>query len=153
MYFKVHSHIAPLPLLNPYEVLLTYRQFGYVFGALGSIPYPLTKVSMLLFYLRLTQRPTHRKICFATIGYILTTATAMLLANLFRCTPVRGGWDNSPELGAKCASITVFLLFYTSTNIVTDVMLVVLPIPILLRLQIKPRAKYGLVAMFGFGVS
>lgn len=108
---------------------------------------------MLCFYLRLTQQPAYRKICYATIGYILVSAFGMLLANTVTCTPLRGGWDKSPELGVKCADTSAYLYFYMSMNVVTDAMLVLLPIPILLRLQIHSKTKYGLVAMFACGIS
>lgn len=119
---------------------------------LGCVPYPLTKISMLCFYLRLAPQPTFRKICHATIVYIATTATVMALLNLFGCTPVRGGWDHSPELGAKCLDVSPYLYFHTGMSTVTDVLLMLLPVPILLRLQLRPKTKYGLVAMFALGI-
>lgn len=106
---------------------------------------------MLCFYLRLAPQPTFRKVCLSIIIYILSSSTAVTLLNLFSCTPVRGGWDHSPELGAKCIDASKFYYFYCSMSVVTDILLMVLPIPILLRLQLRRKVKYGLVAMFATG--
>lgn len=142
----------PTPPHNPrHHLVLTSRQYSYAQVFVACMPYPLTKVSMLFFYLRLAPLPTFRKVCFSIITYILAASTVVTLLNLFSCTPVSGGWDHSPELGAKCINATNFYYFYGSMSVVTDVLLMVLPIPILLRLQLRRKVKYGLVAMFVTG--
>lgn len=145
-----YSKVHPLP--TPINPVLTHRQNSYTRIALACTPYPLTKISMLIFYLRLAPHPAFRKVCFVIIGYIVASSTVITLMNLFSCTPVRGGWDHSPELGAKCVDGTKFYYFYCSMSIFTDILLLVLPIPIILRLQLRPKVKYGLVAMFASGL-
>lgn len=108
---------------------------------------------MLFFYLRLAPHPTYRKVCFSTIGYIAVSSTIITLINLFHCNPVRGGWDHDPALGAKCYDPSIFYYVYSSLNVVTDILLVVIPIPILLKLQLPPKVKIGLVVMFAGGIS
>lgn len=106
---------------------------------------------MLLFYLRLTRQPTFRKICFTTMGYIGVSSAVVTMLNLFSCTPIRGGWDHSPALNAKCIDASRFYYFNGAMSMVTDILLMTLPIPILLRLQLRKKVKYGLVGMFAAG--
>lgn len=107
---------------------------------------------MLIFYMRLAPQPTFRRVCLAIIGYIVASSTVVTLLNSFSCTPIRGGWDHSPELGAKCIDASRFYYFYCSMSTITDILLMALPIPILLRLQLRRKVKYGLVAMFATGI-
>lgn len=107
---------------------------------------------MLIFYIRLAQHPTHRIFCYATMAYVGISATVVVMLNLFGCSPISDGWNRSPGVRANCLNTRAYSYFYCSMSVLTDVMLMVLPIPILLRLQVEPRVKYGLVAMFAAGI-
>lgn len=76
----------------------------------------------------------------------------MFLLNLFSCIPVRAGWDHDPALEAKCIDASPYFYFSYSMNVVTDILVMTLPIPILMRLQLRPKAKYGLIFMFAAGI-
>lgn len=138
----------PPPALHPANP----AQYSFSMVTFAGVPYPLTKVSMLLFYLRLCQRPTFRKSCYCTIAYIVCSATAVTLVGIFSCTPIRAGWDHDPALHARCIDAGTYLYAYQGVNIATDVLLMALPIPIIMRLQMRPKAKWGLVAMFTVGI-
>lgn len=112
--------------------------------------YPFTKVSMLYFYIRLSPHRTSAKICYISILYIVTSSTAITMVNMFRCTPVAGNWDRT--ITAKCFDASLFYYIYGSLNAGTDILLMVLPIPILMRLQMETRVKFGLVVMFSVGI-
>lgn len=145
-YMKVH---APHP--HPYQHELTCRQYSYSMTALACASYPLTKISMLAFYARLAPLPMYRKICFATIAVIGISGVFFMLTCLFSCRPMNGGWSHSSGLNTKCLRTRTFSYLYCSFSVIADVILMVLPIPILLRLQLRPKVKYGLVAMFATG--
>lgn len=149
--------IARYPLHPPHNPVSfvptnTTPQFSYATNAIACIPYPLTKLSMLFFYLRLAPHSTFRKVCIGTMSYIVLSSAVITMLLLFPCTPVRGGWDHDPALGAKCIDAGNFFYFYCSMNVVTDIMLMMIPIPILLRMQLPRRARYGLVGMFSAGI-
>lgn len=108
---------------------------------------------MLCFYLRLSQQPTFRKICYGTIAYIVASAGIVTILGVFGCTPLRAGWDHDPALNGRCVDPARYLYVYCAMNIVTDLMLLALPIPVILKMQLNPKTKYGLVAMFAFGIT
>lgn len=152
-HLKVNPPPSPPTLApHPLQRVLTYRQFSYAQIAVAATPYPLTKISMLVFYIRLAPHRTHRRFCYATIAYIGISATVVVMLNLFGCWPISDGWQRSPGVPGNCLNTRPYSYFYCSMSVVTDIMLMVLPIPILLRLHICPRVKYGLVAMFATGI-
>lgn len=110
-----------------------------------------TKTSMLFFYLRLATEPRFRIICYLSIAYTTLSSIAVLLVNLFGCTPISGSWDRRPSDHSICITTPAFYYCSEISNAFTDLLLIVLPIPILVRLQLRWQVKLGLVAMFTMG--
>lgn len=81
--------------------------------------------------------------------YIGLTTAAALLINAFGCSPLKGSWDRT--IPSKCITNTAFLYTCGVNNIATDLLLMIIPIPILANLQMKLRVKLGLMAMFSMG--
>ncbi|CAK7205539.1 hypothetical protein SEUCBS139899_008316 [Sporothrix eucalyptigena] len=86
---------------------------------------------------------------------IALTIAYELVAFLFfflNCKPVSGNWDTS--VNAKCASlntIVIFGLVNTSCNIVTDVALAAIPIPIIWGLNMKRTTRLYLIGVLSLG--
>lgn len=106
---------------------------------------------MLFFYLRLATERTLRAICHTIIIIVSVSSGFILLLNLFGCTPVSGAWDRLPSAHSVCITGRPFYYYTAVSNIVIDVLLLLLPIPILFRLRLGWRVKLGLVAMFSMG--
>lgn len=87
------------------------------------------------------------------MGYLIVSTTVIVFLNLFSCIPISGGWDHDPALHPKCIDTSTYLFINYLMHIITDVLLMALPIPMLLRMQLRPKAKYGLVGMFAGGIS
>lgn len=107
---------------------------------------------MLFFYLRLAPHPNFRIICYISIVYIILSCSAVILVNIFGCDPISAGWNRDPTLQYTCIFTDGFFYFAGGNNLATDILLIILPIPILLPLQLPMRTKLGLVAMFSTGI-
>lgn len=83
--------------------------------------------------------------------YIVCMSTAMFLVNIFGCDPIYAGWTNDPTLKAKCVNKPALYMTSGVNNLVTDVILLILPIPILMRLNLSWRRLLGLVFVFSMG--
>ena len=83
------------------------------------------------------------------MGFIIGYCLAMIFANVFQCRPIRAGWDFF--LPGHCASLQQITVATGAFNIVSDVAIVLAPIPIVVKLQL-PRAKMvGLLVIFATG--
>jgi hypothetical protein len=67
------------------------------------------------------------------------------------CHPVAFNWDKSIRRG-YCSDTRYVYLGAGITNLVLDVIVVVLPIPTLIGLKIVWRKKVGIVGMFSLGI-
>ncbi|KAF6220993.1 hypothetical protein HO133_002674 [Letharia lupina] len=81
----------------------------------------------------------------------MTFLTATVLADCLICRPIRYRWDFAIK-GASCGDETKLGLFIAIVNFLQDVIVVVLPMPILWNLQMAVSRKAALTGMFGMGI-
>ncbi|KAF1733463.1 hypothetical protein CRV24_007364 [Beauveria bassiana] len=67
---------------------------------------------------------------------------------LFHCNPVRKAFDLRIQTGA-CLDTGILYMATAVSNILTDVMLFLLPTPMVLRLEMDRAQKMGAIAIFG----
>jgi hypothetical protein len=110
-----------------------------------SIPFP--KLAILCLYLRLFTARLSKAILYATGLIIIATALFGFIAIFFNCRPLSAFWNHS--IHAKCTmDVMTAFRFYSVPNIVTDAVMIVLPIPALCRLNVSTLAKVGVAFTF-----
>ncbi|KAI9036935.1 putative integral membrane protein [Aspergillus affinis] len=110
-----------------------------------------TKISILLLYLRIFPVTWLVGIAWTTIGVIVAWAIATILAGCLICRPFAFNWDQTIPGGSCGNQVTSF----TATgviNLVTDVVVLVIPMPLLYRLQMATYKKVTLITVFGLGL-
>ncbi|KAH1642612.1 hypothetical protein KXX39_007697 [Aspergillus fumigatus] len=120
-------------------------QAGIGFDHMTSI------ISILLLYLRIFPVVSVVRVAWATIGVIVAWAIATILAGCLICRPFAFNWDQTIPGGSCGDQVTSF----TATgviNLVTDVVVLVTPMPSLYRLQMATYKKVTLITVFGLGV-
>lgn len=75
---------------------------------------------------------------------------SVLLEAFVLCKPVSYNWDKTIP-GGRCANENLAYLLAGITNLLIDAIVVILPIPMLWRLQMPLCKKLGVVGMFGLG--
>ncbi|RGP63505.1 hypothetical protein FSPOR_8558 [Fusarium sporotrichioides] len=120
---------------------------------IAQTPYKMTvclnKVAAILLYLRLFITRSFRLCSFGIMGVVVGYSIGGIGATIWQCVPIRGAWDKSVE--AKCIDSNKFWVAYAVLNVVTDVMVLGLPILPITRLQTTIREKLLLCGMFLFG--
>jgi hypothetical protein len=129
---------------------LTNKQPFWVSVPMYSIALFLTKVSILLLYLRLFPHERFVKSCWITIAVMGAFLFWTIFGFMFMCTPVNYFWNRSIE--GHCFNPKWVYFTNAPFNIVTDFVLFGLPLPILKELQLPRRQKTGLIILFGIGL-
>ena len=80
---------------------------------------------------------------------MLSYSTAQSLVEIFECSPIDSLWN--PQVKGKCINLSAELIASSVLNVVTDFLLLVLPLPILWRLQISMERKLELIGIFLLG--
>lgn len=85
--------------------------------------------------------------------YVLgATFLAAVISDLVECQPVSQYWQVSPDPGGRCRQAFVQLITMAVCNAVTDLLLVVFPIPIILSTKLPVGRKIVLILLFFFGL-
>lgn len=109
----------------------------------------LTKISIVFQYTRVFTQAKIVRICHIMIGILCVYGLWTLFGSFFMCIPVAAFWDQSIE--GHCMDRLAFWFSNSALNIVTDIMIFALPIPLLKKLQLPRRQKMGLMFVFTFG--
>lgn len=109
------------------------------------------KMSIVLLYLRIFYVERYfRWTCYVLTTFMALYSTAFTLASIGQCTPIAAFWDKSiPDL--YCVNNFAFWLSFAVINIVTDFIILALPIQQVLRLKLNLRDKIALVFVFSLG--
>lgn len=86
---------------------------------------------------------------FTIMGVITLYYTVAILMTVFECIPVARSWDKTKH--GTCINARGFYFANAAFNVASDLMVMLLPIPVIIRLQLKKAAKIGLVFLFIIG--
>lgn len=123
---------------------------------ISSVMYLLSilgyRIALLLMYLRLFGvndrfRYATWTVLFFVTGYLFSN----LITLIFGCTPITKYW-NIDEPG-HCIVLVQADYAYGSMNVASDVLMFLLPLPMVWQLRLSPREKLGLVFVFMSGIA
>ena len=110
------------------------------------------KLAILAIYLRIfTTRPQHpyRWTCWVLAGILIATWFANTLAAFLMCTPLDFLWDKT--INGHCFDIHTYYIWSSLPNILTDVLMLVLPLPLIWKLHTSHNIKIGFIITFAIG--
>lgn len=126
----------------------------YAYQMLWAIAMAFIKVSILLFYRRLfPPTATSQKWRMCNLALIVASVVFCLISLFgsgFACTPVAFIWDITIQ-GGHCISLIALARFTCITGIVTDILILTLPIPIVWNMQLNRSKKIGVCGVFLLG--
>ncbi|ORY12235.1 MFS monosaccharide transporter-like protein [Clohesyomyces aquaticus] len=129
------------------------KKSEYVFSVLYNPALMATKTSILIFYLTLSKtQKIFRWATIATLVVVNLGGLALTLLNILQCRPVTAAFKTPVPKSATCSDIVTLYLSSAPLNIITDLAILFLPMPILTRMRLPKKQKMVLVVTFGFGV-
>ncbi|KAJ0124249.1 integral membrane protein [Diaporthe amygdali] len=140
----VHSWEISLVKFNRYLLVVYIASWIYVLS--GSF----AKIALLVFYLRLSPQRWFRYSIFATLGLVIGYTTGIFFSLIFACDPIERSFDVTITAGS-CINSAALYIATAAANIISDVILFILPIPMLVALQVPLKQKIGLMCIFGVG--
>lgn len=110
------------------------------------------KSSILIFFLSLTHgRKTVHIANYLILLVVAVAGTALTLHQVFHCHPISAGFRFETEIG-HCIGIFPSFLASSPYNIVTDMAILLIPIPQLTRMNLPFRQKLIVVITFGVAI-
>jgi fucose permease len=112
------------------------------------------KTSVLIFYLRLAKNTqiVLRYASWATLIVVNLAGTVLTFMNIFQCQPIHAAWDTNVRESSECIPLLTEFICAAPVNIVTDLAILALPIPVLTGMRLPSRQKTILVFTFTLGI-
>ncbi|KKK20921.1 hypothetical protein P175DRAFT_0433960 [Aspergillus ochraceoroseus IBT 24754] len=80
--------------------------------------------------------------------FLASTLVAVVIATLTECQPFDHHWQVDPDPGPRCRSGYANLITMGACDVVTDLLLVVFPIPLVIMTSLSAKRKLSLVVLF-----
>ena len=104
---------------------------------------------MLLQYYRLFPIRGFRITCCIVLGMVVIYSIWTVFGNMFICRPVALFWDKT----LKGTCVNEFAMWFTNAgiNIASDFVIILLPMPVLSKLNLPRPQKRALIVVFALG--
>ena len=116
-----------------------------------QVTMPTVKTSLLLLYYRLFPGQNLRRATFMVGALMWSFFIASTIVQLNICVPVRFFWNKDISGGRCPLDVNKFYLSGSIFNMITDIMVLSLPLPTVWNLQISVKKKIGLSFVFLLG--
>lgn len=110
------------------------------------------RVAIVLLVLRIVSPVKRYRILVYVLLFIITVYhVAKAFAFLFGCVPIALNWNITIK-GGHCIDRFKLAVAFNALNVITDVLLWTLPIPVVWNLQMRIRHKIEVLSVFGVGL-
>ncbi|KAH7324730.1 hypothetical protein B0I35DRAFT_475953 [Stachybotrys elegans] len=144
--FGLGQHLLRLPPDTNFEASLQLFYFG---EALYYITVSLTKVSILFLYLKLFPQQNYRLFIWSFMAFVALTGFTCTVAGLFQCDPIEKAWRT--QLPGTCFNVVALFMSNAALNIFQDIVIYLLPVPMLWRVQVPLKQRIALICVFVVG--
>ncbi|TKA70698.1 hypothetical protein B0A49_07431, partial [Cryomyces minteri] len=137
------------------DIQIQHRAIGARLVLASRIFYALfiwtAKFTVSEFLKRLTSsvwRRSYEMTLHAIRVFLILTFLAVVIATLSECQPFDHYWQVVPDPGPQCRQGFAQLITMGTADIITDILLIAFPIPIILRSSMRLKQKMSLVVLF-----
>ncbi|MCJ1439411.1 hypothetical protein MMC27_008805 [Xylographa pallens] len=146
------KHALVVPLQDQVHIL----QIIWVFEANYALAITTIKTSILIFYRHMFPSNATsflwRMAWYFVLIWVLTWFVACGLVTVFQCTPVPFLWNQvTGDTSGSCIDEYSFLAANSALNIASDIMILMLPMPIVWHLHIQNSQKLAISSIFLLG--
>ncbi|TVY74577.1 Satratoxin biosynthesis SC1 cluster protein 4 [Fusarium oxysporum f. sp. cubense] len=124
-----------------------YSLISYIAAPIYMLCNGFTKLSLLTYYLRISPQRFFRIAVWISIGVVSVYTIVITLMMFLVCTPPRKAFNF--KVDGKCMDAAILYMATAVSNIVTDVILFILPIPTIYNLHMPRIQKAGVIVVFG----
>jgi len=110
-----------------------------------------TKVSILQVYKDIFAVKVFRILADTAIGIVVLLGIGNSIQCLAICRPFAFQWDKTIK-GGVCGNQTLGILLVAFLNLITDLIIVFMPMPLVWKLKMARPKKLALMGMFGLGI-
>ncbi|KAK8856685.1 Satratoxin biosynthesis SC1 cluster protein 4 [Apiospora arundinis] len=139
-------HVGTLPQPNGFR---DYFKLFYVTIIFYNLAISSFKLCFLAQYYRIMNTKRMRRMIYAAAAFVGVWTLSQLCLNIFQCRPISGFWEPGPDV--KCLAVLPGWYTNAAGNILADVLILLLPLPMIRGLNLPRAQKLALVGIFCLG--
>ena len=139
-------HTSPEIFMPPRLEHFFKAQLVFTLNYLLGVTFP--KLAILSLYLRLFLPGFYRIVTYMLFGILVANAIANCVVAGLQCRPFAYNWDKTIPGGSCLTHVDAWYLWASLPNIITDLVMLVLPMPVIWGLHMSKRNKIGLTLIF-----
>lgn len=132
--------------------ILTEKIF-WAFDLVQCLAFGAVKLSVLYFYRRIFIGRTFNVVSFTMITIVVVWSLGFFFAILFRCgTQFWALWAPLVYLLQNCYNSTPMFLAFTISDVITDVLILLIPVYWIMQLNMSLAKRFGVCSVFLLGL-
>ncbi|KAM3417701.1 hypothetical protein BST61_g5935 [Cercospora zeina] len=136
----------------PFDKLTEILKVFWVDEILYLATLPTIKIAICCTYLRIFQSQKFKMLAYGAIALNVTYALVFIFITAFQCTPVNFTWNQwDKEHPGHCNDINAQSWASAALNIALDLVVAILPMPMLWKMNLNIRKKILVMLMFSVG--
>jgi hypothetical protein len=109
------------------------------------------KMSILCLYIRIFPETNFHRYCIVTIVLLTISVLILVPMIIWQCVPIHAIWDLGRS-HAQCLNVSGVAYANAGVNLATEIVILILPLPLLHKLRVSKSTKAALYAIFGTGI-
>ncbi|KXX74748.1 hypothetical protein MMYC01_209107, partial [Madurella mycetomatis] len=139
-----HFDTHPLDKRRSFLELIFFTSLGY------HVYLMLLKATFVLQYRRVFPLPVFQQICDIFLVFLAVWTLAGLVGGATICLPLSKNWDPLEPIWT-CEKRVWFWIGHGIVHVVTDILILIMPLPLLKTLPLPPVQKIVLIGVFCLG--
>ncbi|SMY20669.1 unnamed protein product [Zymoseptoria tritici ST99CH_1A5] len=135
--------------------LLTWSKWFFAVQPLYVFEAYLIKLSLVLLYLRIWPAESgnykFRRLCKVIAVFLLLGVLSCIPATIFACHPILTALNKPNRAGGACIDRIALYYAVGGINVVLDIIVIVIPLPLLLKLRMSTLRRSGIISCFLVG--
>ncbi|KAL2285552.1 hypothetical protein FJTKL_08193 [Diaporthe vaccinii] len=131
------------------EMITLFLKLVYVLDLHWLTLVTLIKLSILHFYSVVFRKDLFAKVVYGVMAMVIAYWMGTFWADAFLCDPPRKAWEVA--IPGTCGNSNMMYTAMASADLIIDIIVILLPMPILWTLQLRTSKKILLTAIFGLG--
>ncbi|KAH5377370.1 hypothetical protein HBI81_036470 [Parastagonospora nodorum] len=137
-------------VVSDYDQMMV-RKGDYIFSHFYDFALVFVKLGILAFYWRVFVHPVFRTAVLATAFFVIAWGIGITVTLFLACRPLKAYWDITVK--GDCLTMVTFTYFTNISNLITDIWVFLMPIPMIWHLQLQTKKKLIISLIFCFGLA
>ncbi|PSN68087.1 hypothetical protein BS50DRAFT_665666 [Corynespora cassiicola Philippines] len=131
--------------------LIIFQSTKFVLNTISVVGLGLVKASILVLYKKIFDVRKFRIAVHVVLAFVVGWTVSFFFSHLFTCYPITVFIE--PYYGNNCVKTVPMFLAVLFTDVLADIIILVLPIPMVMSIKLEPKQKMAAIGMFMLGAS